>query len=137
MELTKDVKYIKGVGPNRVKLLNKLGIFSLYDLITYFPRQHEDRSKPKNIIDVSDGEETLIQGMCVSKMSEIRIRKGLTIYKILIRDETGTCTITWYNQSYLKGKFIPGNTYSFFGKCNFKRGNLEMNSPVFDVDRKS
>lgn len=132
MELTKDVKYIKGVGPNRVKLLNKLGIFTLYDLITYFPRQHEDRSKPKYIIDVADGEETLIEGICVSKMSEIRIRKGLTIYKILVRDETGVCSITWYNQSYLKGKFIPGNTYRFFGKCNYKRGNLEMNAPVFD-----
>ena len=48
MDLNKDVKYIKGVGPNRVQLLNKLGIFTLKDLITYYPRTYEDRSKPKN-----------------------------------------------------------------------------------------
>ena len=49
MELSKDVKYIKGVGPSRVELLNKLGIFTLKDLITYYPRTYEDRSKPKSI----------------------------------------------------------------------------------------
>ena len=48
VDLEKDVKYIKGVGPNRVKLLNKLNIFTLHDLITYFPRTYEDRGKAKN-----------------------------------------------------------------------------------------
>ena len=46
MDLNNDVKYVKGVGPNRVVLLNKLGIYTLEDLITYFPRDYEDRSKP-------------------------------------------------------------------------------------------
>ena len=47
VDLNKDVKYIKNVGPNRVTLLNKLKIYTLEDLITYFPRNHEDRSVPK------------------------------------------------------------------------------------------
>ena len=47
LDLLKDVKYIKGVGPKKVLLLNKLGIFTLKDLITYYPRTYEDRSKPK------------------------------------------------------------------------------------------
>ena len=54
--LKKDVKYIKGVGPNRVKILNKLGIYTLNDLITYFPRAYEDRSQIKSICDIQDGE---------------------------------------------------------------------------------
>lgn len=49
IDLKKDVKYVKGVGPNRVQLLNKLGIFTLEDLITYYPRTYEDRSKPKSL----------------------------------------------------------------------------------------
>lgn len=48
IDLDNNVKYIKGVGPNRVESLNKLGIFTLKDLITYYPRDYEDRSKPKN-----------------------------------------------------------------------------------------
>ena len=52
IDLKKDVKYVKGVGPNRVQLLNKLGIFTLEDLITYYPREYEDRSKPKSLLNV-------------------------------------------------------------------------------------
>ena len=132
MDLNNDVKYIKGVGPNRVVLLNKLGIYTLKDLITYYPRDYEDRSKPKLINEVLDGEEVLIKGFAISKMLELKIRKNLTIYKLIIRDETGPCTITWYNQPYLKKIFIVGNEYSFYGKISKKGNRVEMNSPVFD-----
>ena len=57
LDLSKDVKFIKGVGPARAKLLNALGIFTLEDLITYFPRDYEDRGKPKNIVEIEDGED--------------------------------------------------------------------------------
>ena len=100
VDLVKDAKYIKGVGPNRVKQLNKLGIYNLEDLITYFPRQHEDRGNAKNISELIDGEEALICAYPVSRMNEIKIRKNLTLCKLLVRDETGTCQITWYNQPY-------------------------------------
>ena len=65
MDLKKEVQFIKGVGPSRVKLLNKLGINTLEDLITYYPREYEDRSKPKNISEVLDGEECLISAFPV------------------------------------------------------------------------
>ncbi len=135
MELTDDVKFVKGVGPNRVKLLNKLGIYTLKDLLMYFPRQHEDRSKPKKITELVNGETVLINAICVSKMAEIRIRKGLTLYKLIVRDDTGTCQITWYNQSYLKTRFKLGNSYMFYGKVNRTIGKIEMNAPVFDEER--
>lgn len=60
VDLNKNVQYIKGVGPNRVTLLKKLEIETLGDLITFFPREYEDRSKPKQISDLVDGEEALI-----------------------------------------------------------------------------
>ena len=94
LNLEKDVKYVKGVGPNRVKLLNNLGIYTLEDLITYFPREHEDRSKPKKISEIQDGEEVLIEVTIVTRISEIRTARGLKIYKLLARDETDSCQIT-------------------------------------------
>lgn len=105
MDLYQDVKYIKGVGPNRAKLLNKLGIFTLKDLITYYPRGYEDRSKPKNICECTNGEIVLIEAIAVSKFIDTRISKGRTMQKLAIRDETGQATITWFNQPYLKSKF--------------------------------
>lgn len=132
--LEKEIQYIKGVGPNRAALLQKLGINTLEDLITYYPREYEDRSKPKMIASLIDGEEALIEAMVVSRMSEQRIRKKMTIYKLIVRDETGTCILTWFNQSYLKNKFTLGQKYKFYGKISVKYGKIEMNSPVYDTE---
>ena len=137
VDLNKDVKYIKGVGPNRAGLLNKLGIFTLDDLITYYPRDYEDRSKPKKICDVVNGEEVLVQGIVQSKLVESRIRKGLTLYRTKIADDTGFMEIVWYNQSYLKNQIKQGQVYNFFGKVSLKYNKKEMNSPVFDIDTKT
>ena len=59
-DLKNDVKYIKGVGPARAKSLNKLGIYTLKDLITYFPRDYEDRSIIKDISNTTDGEKVTV-----------------------------------------------------------------------------
>jgi len=134
MDLKKEVQFIKGVGPSRVKLLNKLGIYNLEDLITYYPREYEDRSKPKNIAELVDGEEALISAYPVARMSEIRIRKNLTLCKLIVRDETGTAQITWYNQSYLKNNFKQNQRYKFFGKIKNKYGKIEMQSPVYEEE---
>lgn len=136
MDLNKDVKYIKGVGPNRVQLLNKLGIFTLKDLITYYPRTYEDRSKPKNIAECANGDEVLIEVIACGRVSDVRL-KGKTMQKLLVRDETGSCNITWFNQSYLKNKFEIGKSYKFYGKIINNFGKITMTSPVFDEDEKN
>ena len=134
VDLNKDIKYIKGVGPNRATLLNKLGIYTLGDLITYFPREHEDRGKIKNISELVDGEEALISGFPVGRMNEIKIRGNLKLCKLTVRDETGTCQLTWYNQSYLKNAFKPNERYKFFGKVSRKYGTPEIQSPVYESE---
>ena len=131
IDLNKDVKYVKTVGPNRVKLLNKLNIYTLKDLITYFPRDYEDRSKPKNLYECVDGEEVLIEAMATGKINEMHKGK-MTISRLIVKDQTGTCYITWFNQGYLREKFKPGRMYRFFGKISIKSGRIEMNSPVYD-----
>lgn len=132
VDLNKEVQYIKGVGPTRAVLLNKLGVNTLKDLITYYPRGYEDRGKALKIEELIDGEETLIEAIVVSKMIENKIRKNMTIYKLIVRDDTGTCIMTWFNQSYLKNRFVMGKKYKFYGKVIKKYGNAEMNSPVFE-----
>ena len=134
VDLEKEIKFIKGVGPNRATLLNKLGIFNLKDLITYFPREHEDRGKVKEIAELEDGEEALICAFPVGRMNEIRIRGNLTLCKLIVRDETGTCQITWYNQFYLKNTFKQNERYKFFGKVSKKYGKVEMQSPVYELE---
>ena len=134
VDLLKDAKYIKGVGPNRIKQLNKLDIYTLNDVINYYPRGYEDRGVKKNISDLVDGEEALIEAKCVSKMQEIKIRKNMSIYKLIVRDETATCTLTWFNAFYLKNRFKVGETYKFFGKIKRRINQIEIMTPIFDSE---
>ena len=132
LDLNKNIQYIKGVGPARVKLLNKLGIYTLNDIINYFPRTYEDRSKTKKLSDIYDGEEILVIAKVITTVVVRKIRKGLTIYKVIVSDKTNNCEITWYNQEYIKNKIKKGNTYKFYGKVNSKFGKLEMNTPIVE-----
>lgn len=132
VDLLKDAKYIKGVGPNRIKQLNSLGIYTLEDVISYYPRGYENRGIKKDIAELVDGEDALIEAKCVSKMTEIRIRRNMTIYKLVVRDETATCTLTWFNVPFLRKRFIVGDTYKFFGKVKRKLNQIEMMIPIID-----
>lgn len=132
VDLLKDAKYIKGVGPNRIKQLNSLGIYTLEEVISYYPRGYENRGIKKDIAELVDGEDALIEAKCVSRMTEIRIRKNMTIYKLVVRDETATCTLTWFNVPFLRKRFIVGDTYKFFGKVKRKLNQIEMMTPIID-----
>ena len=134
IDLNQSVQYVKGVGPNNLPLLQKLGINTLGDLITFFPRNYEDRGKPKKIYELVDGEEALIDVICASNVSETRFAKNKVILKMLVRDDTGDCVITWFNQTYVKNKFKVGERYQFYGKISIKYGRVEMTKPVFDKE---
>ncbi len=54
--------------------------------------------------------------------------------RLLVRDETDSCLITWFNQPYLKDQFVVGHKYKFFGKVSRKTGKVTFNSPVFDKE---
>ena len=105
-------------------------------MITYYPRDYEDRNKPSEIAYLQDGQEALIEAIPVSKVSEIRTKnKRVVLYKLMVRDSTGTCILTWYNQSYLKNRFKVGQIYKFFGKVKRVGGHIEMMSPVYDLEK--
>ena len=58
----------------------------------------------------------------------------MIIYKLIVRDDTDSCELVWYNQSYLKKMFRIGETYKFFGRINKRIGQTEMVSPVYDLE---
>lgn len=76
----------------------------------------------------------MIEVFPVSRMSEVRIRKNMTLYKLVARDDTGTCTLTWYNQPYLKSMFRVGEQYKFYGKVSRKYRTIDILSPVYDKE---
>ncbi len=130
--LKRDIQYVKGVGEKRLKQLNKMGIHVLEDMLYYFPRTYEDRTKIKKISECIDGETICIKAMPISKVTSKRIRRGLNIYKVLLRDDTGTITVTWFNQKYSINRLEIGQIYIFYGKVTIKYGKKEMGNPLFE-----
>ena len=137
VDLEMDLRFLKGVGPARVEILNKLGLFTLNDIINYFPREHEDRGCYKSIYELQDGETAAIRVVITSNVSETRVRRNMAIYKVIAKDETGNIILTWFNQPYIKKQLRVGGEYSFYGKVKNTLGRIEMQSPVFDAGDKS
>ena len=81
----RSIRYIKGVGEARARLFSKLGICTVYDAINYFPREYEDRTEVKKIIEVMDGEECGVTARLVSEIAETRPRRNLLVTKALVR----------------------------------------------------
>ncbi len=130
--LKKPITSLGSIGEARAKLFHKLGIDSILDLISYYPRTYEDRSEVKKIADILDEESCSFEATIASVIRENRIRRGLVIYKVNIKDDTDSATATWFNQSYLKNKFNIGEKYYFFGKVSRKFGKIEVQNPVYE-----
>lgn len=130
--LDKPLSAVKGVGEARSRLFHRLNIYSIGDLLTFFPRDYEDRSSLMKISGLEDGQVNTFEGMITSKVSEKRIRRGLSIYNVLIEDETGKIIGVWYNQPYLKKVFQIGERYIFHGKINKKYRSFEVQNPVYE-----
>ncbi len=137
IDFDKDIRYIKGVGPTRVALLNRLGIYTLEDILTYFPRDYEDRGKYKLISELENEETAAFKAVVTSRVTETRVKRGMAIYKVVARDETGTVVITWFNQSYIKSALTVGKEYIFYGKVKKGIGKVDVQSPIFEEVGKS
>ena len=86
--LNKEIQFVKGIGPKRAEKLQKLNIFTLKDLIYYFPRQYEDRSVVKKISQLENEDKVSIKGIIV-KIDTYSPKKGMKITRMDIRDESG------------------------------------------------
>lgn len=139
INLEQNIQYMKGVGPAKALLLNKLGIFTVKDLMEYYPRVYEDRTKLKNISEFLNGEQALFIATVSSPVKTQRIRKNLVIYSTFVSDDTGVCKMTWYNQAYIKTKLIEGEKYLFYGKVDLGRSRASIDSSfiynISDLDK--
>lgn len=127
-----DIKYVKGVGPARAEILANLGIYTVTDLLTHYPRRYEDRSQLKEIHSLSNGALETFRAT-VMGMTELRPRRGLTITKIMVRDSSGHAYLVWYNQSYKKNVFKPGMNLVISGKIQRRMGQIEVIHPEVEI----
>ena len=127
IDLEKDIQYVKGIGPKKAYKLNKLGIFTLKDLLFYFPRQFEDRNNLKKIAQLQNDEKATIKAIIVS-VNTTSPKKGMTLTKIDIKDETGYAKLAFFNQPHIKNLYKCGDTILVFCKVKKEFKTIELSS---------
>ena len=128
--LNQNIQYLKGVGPSKALLLNKLGINTYRDLLEYYPREYEDRTTFKKIGELLYGDVALFRGTVVTRVSVNRVRKNLSISSFFVEDDGDRIQICIFNQAYIKGKINVGDEYIFFGKVTGGYGRLQVENPI-------
>lgn len=130
--LENKAQFLKGVGPAKAKALGKLGILTVYDLLTYFPRRYEDRSVVKKISETVPGEVETIYGK-ICGVTESTPRKGLTVLKALVGDDSGFIQLIWFNQAFLKKMLTTGKELFATGKVAHAYGQLSMQQVEVEI----
>ena len=129
-ELQKPVTYIKGVGEKRAEIYKKLGINDAYDLICHFPRSYTDFSQQTAIREAPQDEPCAVKARIVKKMPPARIRKGMTVFKAVITDDTADAVLIIYNAEFLFKGLTEGAEYIFYGKLTGSLLRREISSPL-------
>lgn len=135
-DLNTDIRYIKGVGEARAKAFEKLGVFTLGDLIAYYPRRWEDRSQLYPIRDLPEGEYACCKAMIAQPPTAARIRGGQTLVQVRAVDEGGVLDVSFFHQEYRKNVLHPGETYIFYGKVEGGGVRRRMVNPLLETEGK-
>ena len=131
MDWNSPVSTLKGIGEQRERKLLKLGISTIEDLLTHYPREYKDRSEILKIADLPMDEPSTF--LAQIKEEGQNSRHGRLVYtRMKVYDETGSVGVLWYNQPYMKNSLKIGEWYLFSGKLQKKYGRTEILSPEIE-----
>ncbi|EOU1755257.1 ATP-dependent DNA helicase RecG [Clostridium perfringens] len=125
-----DIGLVKGVGPKLKDRLNKVGIFTVLDLLLYFPRDYEFLNDDISLNGDTSDEKAILKCRVQSYGSSIRTRNGKTLTTINFTYNNLKVIGKWFNQPYIKRNFILGNEYNLMGKFKKVNNTLEVINPL-------
>ena len=127
-----DLCSLRGIGEKKAQAFHKLGVFSLSDLLSFYPRRYEDRSTTKPIALVQDGESVCVSAVVAEEPRLSRIRRGLELVRFRAYDESAELTVTFFNQPYIRNQLHRGDTYRFFGRMEVRGSRKNLVNPAFE-----
>lgn len=132
--LESQVQFVKGVGPRLAGLLEKLGVFSVRDLLYHFPRRYEDRTRFANVSQMRHGETATAMGTVIGA-DNVQVRGKLVLTKVVVDDGTGVVVLTWFNQKFRKDQFLKlrGKRIIAYGTVQESRWGVEIANPEWEV----
>jgi len=129
--LDTPIQFIKGVGPKRAKVLESLNIFTIKDLLYYFPRKYLDRTSLSTIGSISEGDEVSLVGR-VKSVNLRRMKKG-NFVTANVADHTGSIRLMWFNAAdYIHQSLKVGDLLTMHGKVAAYKGSPQIVHPEYD-----
>lgn len=127
---------LPGIGPKKAALFARLGLHTLGDLLRFYPRDYEDRTKLVPIAELEPGQPACFLASVISNPQTHAIpkpgRQRLEVTKVVVADDTQRLHLTFFNQGYLTEKLRRGDTYCFYGALNGDFLGYAMTNPVFE-----
>ena len=139
--LSKPTTAVKGVGPARAAAFSRVGVATVGDLLRYYPRAYQNRENVRTLAEIReiissgpDGKTTPCSSILTVASEPINrmIRRGMTLTKLRLFDETGHCEVTFFNQPYVKDNFRTGATFRIWGRFALEKSRLTITSPVWE-----
>jgi ATP-dependent DNA helicase RecG len=127
-----DVDRLKGVGDKKRTALGAIGVDTLLDLVTFYPRRWVDRSNEARIADLTPGEEALVLATVRSVTKRVT-RNRRTMVNVNVGDGSGRMDVVFFNQPWRERQLRDGLQIALFGKADVYRGGLQMANPVVDL----
>lgn len=131
-DLNTDIKKLYGVGEKRSAYYAKMGVHTVGDLLSHYPRGYENRG---NVILLSEADGLSKTSHILTVGTEpksVRVKGRMSLLKFSAYDDSGICEITFFNQEYLKNAFPVGSTFRFYGKVEWSGKRFSMTSPSFE-----
>lgn len=128
MQLTDAISVVKGIGEKTEKGLNKLGIYTVQDMLEHYPRAYDIYGRLMNINEIEEGEMAVFVGYMYMNIETKKVRH-LTIASCRVKDATGSIGLTWFNMPYIKNTLKSGSYYIFRGKASRKNGMFVIEQP--------
>ena len=129
------IEQLSGIGAKRAELFHKLGVYSVGQLLNYYPRDYEDWSDITDISDVVDNATVCIRAVVGSAFKTGYTKSGKFIARVAVYDESGGAELVFFNNRYIVDMLKYGGTYLFFGKASHTLDGVSMVSPVFQPDK--
>jgi len=135
------IRYLKGVGPNKEIAFKKVGVYSVKDLLYYFPFRYEDRRNFKRIKDLKPDELSVVKGKVAARNLKkmpyfLRSKRVRSIFEIILEDPTGKIKCCWFNQGYLADYIKVGQELIVYGKLRLSEGGRQIISPEYEISQR-
>jgi len=131
-KLWQEIQFVKGVGPQRARLLNKLNIYTVFDLLWDIPRAYFNRQQTDSIDSLQNGAMAAVKGQIIAKSSS-RTRRKFQLTKVMIENDSGRVGAVWFNQSYLSKSLEIGQQIFITGRVRDNGGFKEIQVSEHEV----